>query len=104
MVQGEFITTADVAKLLKISTSTVQKMAREGRLPAIKVGKLWRFPAQSPHILLHKQEQQAARRAARQALKDAGKGPRSGLREFIKLASPLGFIELPDRAAWGKRS
>lgn len=103
MVQGEFITTADVARLLKISTSTVQKMAREGRLPALKVGKLWRFPSQSPHILLYKQEQQAARRAARLALKETAKGPRSGLREFVKLAANIGFIEPPARGAWGKR-
>ena len=46
MTASEFITTAEVATLLKISVSTVQRMAREGRITALKVGKLWRFPAQ----------------------------------------------------------
>ncbi|MFZ5434328.1 MAG: helix-turn-helix domain-containing protein [Calditrichota bacterium] len=98
MVQGEFITTAEVAKLLKVSSSTVQKMAREGRLSAIKVGKLWRFPAQSPEIMLYKQEQKT-RRDSTQNVKDASVSLRNGLKEFLKLATHIGFIEPFDRAA-----
>ena len=90
MAPSEFITTAEVAKLLKISSSTVQRMAREGRITALKVGKLWRFPAQSPHILLYKQEQ-AKRRKDKTEAKDAA--PKNGLREFVKLACDVGFIE-----------
>ena len=90
MAPSEFITTAEVAKLLKISSSTVQRMAREGRITALKVGKLWRFPAQSPHILLYKQEQ-AKRRKEKTEAKDAA--PKNGLREFVKLACDVGFTE-----------
>jgi excisionase family DNA binding protein len=33
----------DAAHLLNISPATLLKMARSGEVPAIKVGKLWRF-------------------------------------------------------------
>jgi excisionase family DNA binding protein len=93
MVQGEYITTEEVAKLLKISPSTATRMAREGRITAIKVGKLWRFPAQSPGILLYKQEQKTARQVKYQDSNDS----RNGLRGFLKLAVDVGFIEPLER-------
>ena len=34
----------EVAALLACEPSTVQTMAREGELPAVKFGKHWRFP------------------------------------------------------------
>jgi PTS system nitrogen regulatory IIA component len=37
------LTSGDVAKRLGINIATVERMARAGRLPAIKVGKLWRY-------------------------------------------------------------
>jgi excisionase family DNA binding protein len=99
MVQPDYITTAEVAKLLKISLSTVTRMAREGRLPALKVGKLWRFPAASPDILLYKQ-QQSARRTT-----DAGKDApaKNGLHEFVRLAADIGILEPLERAALNGR-
>ena len=36
-------TVDDVAKYLRLEPETVRKMARNGRLPAIKVGRVWRF-------------------------------------------------------------
>jgi excisionase family DNA binding protein len=33
----------ETAALLKINPATLQRMARSGQVPAIKVGKLWRF-------------------------------------------------------------
>lgn len=39
------LTAKDVQKLLQVDRSTVYRMAEDGRLPAIKVGKQWRFPA-----------------------------------------------------------
>lgn len=39
--------TADaVARLLGVDASTVYRMAGDGRLPALKVGRQWRFPAE----------------------------------------------------------
>lgn len=92
MVPGEYITTAEVARLLKISASTAQRMAREGRISALKVGKLWRFPAQSPGILLYKQQQQRLRPAKADAA-ESDAPQRNGLKAFLKLAADVGFIE-----------
>lgn len=39
------LTARDIQDLLQVDRSTVYRMAEDGRLPAIKVGKQWRFPA-----------------------------------------------------------
>jgi excisionase family DNA binding protein len=92
MTSGDYITTAEVAALLKISPSTAQRMAREGRISALKVGKLWRFPAQSPGILLYKQQQkQMRKRKTSAAEKDAPQ--KNGLKAFLKLAADVGFLD-----------
>lgn len=39
----EILTTEEVAALLKISAYKVREYAREGKLPARKIGKAWRF-------------------------------------------------------------
>ena len=40
---GEFMTVEDVADLLRINKSTVYRMAKQGRIPATRVGRQWRF-------------------------------------------------------------
>ena len=40
---SSFMTVEDVAELLRINKSTVYRMAKEGRLPATRVGRQWRF-------------------------------------------------------------
>jgi excisionase family DNA binding protein len=45
-MQTEFeplITSGKAAQLLGIHPKTLQLMAREGRIPAVRVGKYWRF-------------------------------------------------------------
>ena len=37
------MTVADVADYLRISEAKIYKLAREGTLPAIRIGKTWRF-------------------------------------------------------------
>jgi excisionase family DNA binding protein len=40
-----FLTTREVQDLINVDRSTVYRMAEDGRLPAVKVGRQWRFPA-----------------------------------------------------------
>lgn len=40
---GKLLTVAEVADLLRINKSTVYRMAKQGRLPATRVGRQWRF-------------------------------------------------------------
>ena len=43
---GRMLTAKDVQALLHVDRSTVYRMAESGRLPSIKVGRQWRFPAE----------------------------------------------------------
>jgi excisionase family DNA binding protein len=47
------LTALEVQDLLHIDRSTVYRMAEDGRLPAIRVGRSWRFPAERIQALLH---------------------------------------------------
>ena len=89
---SDYLTTAEIARTLKISVSTATKMARDGKLSALKVGRLWRFPRQSAEILIAKQAQNARRKQQKEAKPEAAK-PRHGLKEFAKLALEIGIIE-----------
>lgn len=40
-----YLTTRDVQELIRVDKSTIYRMAESGSLPAIKVGRQWRFPA-----------------------------------------------------------
>ncbi len=41
---AEMLTAKEMQELLQVDRSTIYRMAEAGRLPAIKVGKQWRFP------------------------------------------------------------
>ena len=43
MKKIETITPNEIAKILRIHPFTVTRLAREGKLPAFKVGGIWRF-------------------------------------------------------------
>ena len=43
MKMFETLTTNEVAKVLKLHPLTVTRLAREGKVPAFKVGGVWRF-------------------------------------------------------------
>jgi excisionase family DNA binding protein len=43
MKEKEILTTKEVAKYLDIHPLTVHKYAREGKIPAFKIGTDWRF-------------------------------------------------------------
>ena len=88
---NEILTTVEVAKQLKVSASTVQKLAREGSLPAFKVGKQWRFPRQSPDILLYKQKQAASGTSRGKMKSKVNWQQRSGWGELLKLAADVGI-------------
>ena len=42
---ARMLTTRDVQELINVDRSTIYRMAEKGSLPAIKVGRQWRFPA-----------------------------------------------------------
>ena len=40
-----FLTSQEMQSMINVDLSTVYRMAEDGRLPAVKVGRQWRFPA-----------------------------------------------------------
>ncbi len=84
MAKETLMTTREVAQRLKVSDSTVRRMARQGRLPAMRVGKLWRFPLQELSVKL------------RQRTLGKGQGKRrrrSGFFDWRSFTTDIGFIE-----------
>lgn len=69
------LTAAEVQELLHIDRSTVYRMAEDGRLPAIRVGRSWRFPAERIEAILTDGES-AAGQPSRPAPPAAPSGPR----------------------------
>lgn len=47
------LTAREVQDLLDVDRSTVYRMADDGRLPAVKIGRQWRFPASEIERLVH---------------------------------------------------
>jgi len=43
MKEEKFMTLAEVADYLRLNVFTVYRMAEQGRIPAMKAGRLWRF-------------------------------------------------------------
>lgn len=40
---GEIMTTQEVAEYLRLTEATIYKLAQAGEIPAMKVGRAWRF-------------------------------------------------------------
>jgi excisionase family DNA binding protein len=66
-----------VQTMLHIDRSTVYRMAEDGRLPAIKVGRQWRFPAEQIDALLNGTLDSAPGESRREAQEASG-APREG--------------------------
>ena len=43
MVSEDILNIKEVADFLRIPVSTIYKLAQDGKVPAVKVGKHWRF-------------------------------------------------------------
>ena len=39
-----YLTTRDLQDLIRVDKSTIYRMAEDGRIPAVKIGRQWRFP------------------------------------------------------------
>jgi excisionase family DNA binding protein len=56
----EVLTTADVAKILRLSIKTVGDMMRNGELPAMRIGGVWRVRRESLDEWMKRQELNSA--------------------------------------------
>jgi excisionase family DNA binding protein len=42
-ILAEIMTTKEVAQYLRLHQITICKLSKEGRIPSIKIGRVWRF-------------------------------------------------------------
>lgn len=62
----ELLTLEQVAKLLRLHTSTVYRMVKRGKIPAVKVGRVWRFSRDALDKWLNDAGRRAERHRARE--------------------------------------
>ena len=43
VILAEIMTTKEMAKYLKLHEITICKLSKEGKIPAIRIGRVWRF-------------------------------------------------------------
>jgi excisionase family DNA binding protein len=43
MAESDILTAAEVAEYLRLGVATIYRMARQGEIPAVRVGRSWRF-------------------------------------------------------------
>ncbi len=59
---SEVLTTADVARILRLSIKTVGEMMRSGQLPAMRIGGVWRMRREALEEWMKTREQAARQR------------------------------------------
>ena len=64
-MDDRILTLGEVSSYLKLHKATVYKMAQTGKIPALKVGKVWRFKREKLEAWLERQEDRPARRKQR---------------------------------------
>ena len=57
---AKLLTSHEVQAMINVDLSTVYRMAEDGRLPGVKVGRQWRFPSERVSHLLGVDEPTAA--------------------------------------------
>lgn len=55
-MDDQILTLEEVSRYLKLHKATVYKMAQAGKIPALKVGKVWRFKRAKLEAWLERQE------------------------------------------------
>jgi excisionase family DNA binding protein len=75
--QAALLTPAEAAERLRLHPKTVVRMARDGRLPAVKVGTAWRFRTDQLDVALPVQPAMIKRRSERRRHRVANAEPAS---------------------------
>jgi len=87
----EMLTAKEIQEMLQVDRSTIYRMADRGELPAVKVGRQWRFPRESVESWLDAQTPGATESVI------AGKPAASALGDFASIL-PLDCVQLIQNA------
>jgi PTS system nitrogen regulatory IIA component len=87
------LTAKELQEILQVDRSTIYRMAESGRLPAIKVGRQWRFPSESINSWLGTPEATRAETIELETPKPNGSLPDLLPREYVdSMAELLGQL------------
>ena len=75
MIDDAFLTTEEVLEYLQVNLRTVYRLIKAGKIPAVRVGRQWRFRKRDIDAWLETQRPRSSRRstAARHAVPPAGR-------------------------------
>lgn len=59
MISDDILNIKEVSDFLKIPVSTVYKLAQDGKVPAVKVGKHWRFLKRDLELLFAQKREES---------------------------------------------
>jgi excisionase family DNA binding protein len=57
MISDDILNIKEVADFLRIPVSTIYKLAQDGKVPAVKVGKHWRFLKKDLELLFEQKRE-----------------------------------------------
>jgi excisionase family DNA binding protein len=57
MISDDILNIKEVADFLRIPVSTIYKLAQDGKVPAVKVGKHWRFMKKDLELLFEQKRE-----------------------------------------------
>ena len=78
MAEESFLTTEEVLEYLQVNLRTVYRLIKAGKIPAVRVGRQWRFRKRDIDAWLESQRPRQARGACRRDARGrAGAGPAS---------------------------
>lgn len=66
----QLLNSAEAAKLLGVHPKTLMQMARRGKIPAVRVGKFWRFRASALDSWVRSAVDSSTTRTYRETLED----------------------------------
>lgn len=84
-MENLYYSTSEMAAMMGVAKSTILERAREGTIPALRFGRLWRFPKQKVEAWLEQQQQ----RSQPAAIGEAGPPPPSLIERRSFLTLPL---------------
>jgi excisionase family DNA binding protein len=75
MIDESFLTTEEVLEYLQVNLRTVYRLIKAGRIPAVRVGRQWRFRKRDIDAWLETQRPRGARGGTSSAPRTAGAAP-----------------------------
>src|SRR5215831_3455106 len=78
MIDETFLTTEEVLEYLQVNLRTVYRLIKAGKIPAVRVGRQWRFRKRDIDAWLDSQRMRSGSRAAAQAAPVAPARPSTG--------------------------